>query len=83
MELYLRLFVVMCYANIHVVSQNIVCDSSGIRKPHMFNGHYVDWPDKRVEADYVRDKNFIPENIIFTRFQICGNHVFLVSPRYK
>jgi len=82
MRLYFGLFI-MCYANIYVISQNIVRNVSNIFKPHMLNGHYIEWPNKKIEADYLHDKRCIPKNIIFTRFQICGNQVILVSPRYK
>lgn len=83
MELYFGLFIVYYYANIYVFAQTIVCNTSDICKAHMLNGHYIKWPNKKVEADYLHNKRFIPKNIIFTRFQICGDQVFLVSPRYK
>ncbi|XP_022170788.1 uncharacterized protein LOC111034063 [Myzus persicae] len=76
-------FFIMYYANIYVISQNIERNGSNIFKPHMLNGHYIEWPNKKTEADYLHDKRCIPKNIIFTRFQICGNQVILVSPRYK
>jgi len=82
MRLYFGLFI-MYYVNILVFSQNIVRNVSNIFKPHMLNGHYIEWPNNRTEANYLHDKRCIPKNIIFTRFQICGNQVILVSPRYK
>lgn len=82
MECYFGLYVLLCYIDIYVLSQNISCTSS-ICKPYMLNGNYVKWPNPKVEEDYLTKKNSIPKNIIFTRFQICGNQAFLVSPRYK
>lgn len=83
MKLYFGLFI-LCYTTEgYVSSQQITCNLSNICKPHMFNGHYVKWPSSKEEAAYLLKKDFIPKNIIFTRFQICGNRVFLVSPRYR
>lgn len=83
MKLYFGLFI-MCYVtDIYVLAQQITCNSSNICKPHMFNGHYIQWPSSKEEAAYLRKKDVIPKNIIFTRFQICGNRVFLISPRYR
>lgn len=82
MSLYFGLFI-MCYTNIYVFSENTVQNVTAILKPYMLNGHYIDWPNKKLETDYLHDKRCIPKNIIFTRFQICGNQVILVSPRYK
>lgn len=83
MKLYFGLFIIYYYANIYVISQNIVHNVSAIFKAHMLSGHYIEWPNKTVEADYLQEKRCIPKNIIFTRFQICGNQVILVSPRFK
>lgn len=80
----LFLLIVMNYGdNVYVLSQNIVCNFSTICKAHMLNGHYIVWPNKKTETDYLQKKLFIPKNIVFTRFQICGNQVFLISPRYR
>lgn len=83
MKLYLGLLIMSYVIEIYVFSQQITCNSSNICKPQMFNGHYVKWSSLKEEAEYLRKKDFIPKNIIFTRFQICGKRVFLVSPRYK
>jgi len=83
MKLYFGLLITMYYANTYVLSHNNEINTSAIYKPHMLNGHYTKWPNTKVEADYLHKKLFIPKNIVFTRFQICGNQVFMVSPRYR
>lgn len=49
----------------------------------MFNGNYIKWKNKSDKDFYVENRDYIPKSIIFTRFQIYGNQVFLISPRYK
>ncbi|XP_050440071.1 uncharacterized protein LOC126845467 [Adelges cooleyi] len=72
------------YTNSLGTAQHVECRKAKKQcKPHMLNGHYIQWPNQKMEEYYLQNKKFIPKNIIFTRFQICGNHVFLVSPRFK
>lgn len=49
----------------------------------MFNGHYINWPSKQIEKKFIKEKRFIPKNIIYTRFQLCSDSVYLIAPRYK
>jgi len=52
-------------------------------KPLMLNGHYVKWPSQKMGDNFVRKNRYIPKNIIYTRFQLCANNVFLAAPRYR
>lgn len=52
-------------------------------KTFMLNGHYVKFPSRKANERLVKQYRYIPQNIIFTRFQLCGNQVFLAVPRYK
>lgn len=59
-------------------------NSSGhITTPLILNGHYVSWPSRDIEQTFANNKRFIAKNIIYTRFQLCFENVFLIAPRYK
>lgn len=51
--------------------------------PFVLNGYYVKWPSRKVELRYAKNKRYIAKNIIYTRFQLCAENVYLVSPRYR
>jgi len=57
--------------------------SDNIIIPLMLNGHYVNWPSKKMEEMFTKEKRFIPKNIIYTRFQLCSENIYLAAPRYK
>ncbi|KAF0767955.1 protein yellow-like [Aphis craccivora] len=51
--------------------------------PLILNGHYISWPSSKIREKFIYEKKFIPKNIIYTRFQVCSDRVFLAAPRYK
>lgn len=58
-------------------------NSSAHITPLMLNGHYVKWPASKLQDIFINDKRYVPKNIIYTRFQLCTDRIFLAAPRYK
>lgn len=58
-------------------------NSANIITPHILNGHYINWPSKKIEEKFIKEKRFVPRHIIYTRFQVCSEIIYLIAPRYK
>lgn len=58
-------------------------DGDGNVKSVILNGHYIKWPSRKTSEHFAKKNRFVPKNIIYTRFQLCANKVFLAAPRYK
>jgi len=52
-------------------------------KSLMLNDHYIKWPSQKMGDNVVRKNEYILKNIIYTRFQLCGNNVFQAAPRNR
>ncbi|KAL1457427.1 hypothetical protein WDU94_007661 [Cyamophila willieti] len=47
------------------------------------SGCNIDWPDSKFKCEYVASGRYKSTDIIHTRFQMCGDKVILLQPKYK
>lgn len=59
------------------------CGDNAGNKPLLFNGHYVRFSSQKAGQEFLNENRYIPKNIVFTRFQLCADRVFVTAPRYR